>query len=176
MDSLAMTHLETELAMKQNCFLRVGAVVSVPAASDRWLPFEMRDAIYRLVASAASLLRMFIFHLQTCFMLCDIPYTHTGLANAISSSNPCAPKLNFFPTAMEIDADVQQYVLLANGSYAPENCTENAVCNFPAVWTRQAQAAAAAIAGVTVADGVLKVALKEYGEGECDLMQTPNAF
>jgi hypothetical protein len=77
--------------------------------------------------------------------------------------------LNFFPTAQEIAADVQQYVLLANGSYAPENCTDNSVCNFPAVWTKEAQEAAASIADVTVADGILKVALKEFGEGESGL-------
>jgi hypothetical protein len=79
--------------------------------------------------------------------------------------------LNFFPTALEIAADVQQYVLLANGSYAPESCTDDAICNFPAVWTKQAQEAAASIAEVTVADGILKVALKEYGEGESGFLK-----
>jgi hypothetical protein len=73
--------------------------------------------------------------------------------------------LNFFPTATDIAEDVQHYVLLPNGSYTLDSCTGTDVCNFPSVWTQQAQSTAATLAGVTLADGVLKVALKEYGAG-----------
>lgn len=95
----------------------------------------------------------------------SFPHT-TGLAGAISSSNPCAPKLNFFPTATDIDADLRRYVLLPNGTYALDICNGTDVCNFPAVWTRAAQTTAAELAGVSVGNSVLKVALKEYGTGK----------
>jgi hypothetical protein len=78
--------------------------------------------------------------------------------------DPCLPTLNFFPTADEIGAKQ-----LVNN----KTCSGKQVCNFPAVWQMQNQAAYNEQLKTSVSSGLLSVAFKQYGVEMPRLFFTP---
>lgn len=75
-----------------------------------------------------------------------------GIANA--AVDPCAPRINFFPTANEIGEPQ-----IVNN----KTCQGDMVCNYPTVWAEANQTVYMEKLGTDIADGLLKVAFKQYG-------------
>jgi hypothetical protein len=80
------------------------------------------------------------------------------------AADPCAPSLNFFPTADEIGAPQ----LINN-----KTCKGDTVCNFPAVWQQKNQSAYTTKLQTTLEEGLFKVAFKQYGNEKPHLFFTP---
>jgi hypothetical protein len=98
----------------------------------------------------------------TCVLHCTACcHCTTGIARA---ADPCAPTLNFFPTADEIGAPQ----LINN-----KTCKGDTVCNFPAVWQQKNQTAYTTKLQTTLDNGLFKVAFKQYGNEKPRLFFTP---
>lgn len=83
-----------------------------------------------------------------------------------SAADPCAPSLNFFPTADEIGAPQ----LVDN-----KTCKGETVCNFPAVWQQKNQSTYTTKLQTTIEEGLFKVAFKQYGNEKPRLFFTPTS-
>lgn len=78
----------------------------------------------------------------------------TGVGHAAGAVNPCEPKINFFPTADELGEPQ-----IVNN----ETCSGDMVCNFPTVWAEANQTKYMDKLDTTLENGLLKVAIKQYG-------------
>lgn len=83
---------------------------------------------------------------------------------AHAAESPCAPKINFFPTAEEIG----QPQIVNN-----KTCEGDMVCNFPTVWAEANQTEYMKQLGTDLSNGLLKVAYKQYGGEKPRLFFTP---
>ncbi|KAF8065490.1 hypothetical protein HT031_003091 [Scenedesmus sp. PABB004] len=85
-------------------------------------------------------------------------------AAAAAKADPCAPTFNFFPTADEIGLPQ-----LVNN----KTCKGDAVCNFPGVWAEANQTKYMSKLDTSIANGLLSVAFKQYGNEKPRLFFAP---
>eukprot|EP00878_Enallax_costatus_P028568 GHUV01030865.1.p1 GENE.GHUV01030865.1~~GHUV01030865.1.p1 ORF type:complete len:509 (+),score=149.61 GHUV01030865.1:466-1992(+) len=76
------------------------------------------------------------------------------MVHAAVVTDPCAPKINFFPTADEIGEPQ-----IVNN----KTCDGDMVCNFPTVWAEANQTQYMDKLNTSIENGLLKVAFKQYG-------------
>lgn len=105
--------------------------------------------------------------------------TITNLSSAIChagvtlAASPCG-SLSFFPTAAQIAGTVPAAASVAVTSNI--TCTGNQVCNWPSVFSKTAQEANLAALGTSIsADGLLNVAVKEYGAKQLRVFFMPSS-